>query len=110
MESKKELWVKAFIDEKNVCTDFLNEIADSYIAKTINDEKVTKCAFYKWGELWDVCWRSNDNRMVFRGIDSDELYVSAFAECLKEIFVLAEGLSIDVQVLGRKVIVWFWRD
>lgn len=104
-------WIKAPIDEKNICSDFLAEIADDYYALESQPRPFFhQSAFYWKGELCEAKWDSRDNVMRFfcHG-NKSRYFVCAFIECLKELFVEQEHLRVDFMDVNESVFeLHFW--
>lgn len=100
---------KALLDEKNILTDFLYEVADSYVAEMqIWYTQNHKAAFYWKDELWEAKWSSGNNVMKFT-IYGEKRLVPAFMEHLKEVFLVAEEFSVDiVEADGCDFEIRFW--
>lgn len=99
--------IKAPIDEKNVCSDFLEELADGYTTLETCVNGLHCCAFYKFDCLWEARWRSSENMMSITNMHSVKDGRSELIEEIKEMFSESD-LVLDISISHSDIIIHFW--
>lgn len=99
--------IKAPIDEKNVCSDFLQELADGYTAVDTSINGMHCCAFYKFDCLWEAIWRSSDNIMSITNMHSVTDGKPELIAEIKEMFSESD-LVLDISISHSDIIIHFW--
>lgn len=103
----------AFIDDKDVCTDFLYEMADSNVASTEEGRwatgLTTKCLFYKFGHIWEVVYSNKSGIMRFNNVQ--KMDPAQMEDCLRELFSdCNEDLVVEVKRQDMNIVVEFYHN
>lgn len=99
--------IKAPIDEKNVCSDFLEELADGYTTVETCVNGLYCCAFYKFDCLWEARWRSSSNLMSIWNMHNEKMKNSTLIEEIKGMFSESD-LVLETFNNGPNIVVRFW--